>query len=189
MRRTLTVLCSALALVATGVVAGLAAGGSGTVDPPPRIAFVANGINPADALAAGGVAGQLGAPLFTTPPDVLAEEAATGLASYAPELVVVLGGPVAITDSVLLEVAAATGLAVTTEVSPDGGIVRVAGENRYATASEVAGLLAAYDPAYLPVGATALGALDADTATTANSATTADDADTAYALAVLGSAP
>lgn len=168
MRRTFLTLLASICLVATGVVAGHALGGTGTISPPPRIAFLANGINPADAVAAGGIAGQLGAPLFTTGPDALQAAARGGLIAYEPELVIILGGPIAIAESVANEVAAALGLAVTTAVAPTDGIVRVAGENRFETAAAVAELLALYDPAYLPVDATALGAIDA---------ATADDAD------------
>ena len=166
MRRTLTVLLAALALTTTGVVAGLAAaGGSGTIAPPPRVAFLANGQVPADALAAGPVAGRLGAPMFTTAADVLAEPAEAGIVAYAPDLVVVLGGPVAIADAVVAQLAGATGLPLLdADQVADGtdGIVRVAGQDRYATARAVAGLVSAFDPAFLPVDATALGAVDAD---------------------------
>lgn len=161
-RRTMTILLATMALVATGIAAGLAVGGSGTVDPPPRIAFLANGIVPADALAAGGIAGQLGAPLFTTTQDVLQVAARDGLVALDPELVIVLGGPVAISDAVVAEVADATGLTVTTAEAARDGIVRVAGGDRYETARAVAELLTSYAPAYLPVGATARGAVDAD---------------------------
>lgn len=163
MRRTLLLLLVTVSLVATGVVAGFAVGGSGTSPPPPRIVFVANGVNPADALAAGSIAGQLGAPLFTTRQDSLDPAAASGIAAYRPELVLVLGGPVAIAENVLTELSQVTGLAITTATDPQDGIARVAGENRFATAAAVAALLAAYDPAFLPVDATALGALDSDT--------------------------
>lgn len=165
MRRTIVTLLSALALLATGVVAGFAVGGSGTVDPPPKIAFLANGINPADAVAGGAIAGQLGAPIFTTNPGVLEDAAKNGIVTYAPELVIVLGGPVAVSDAVLQSLAAATGLSIVpaSTTNPQAGITRVAGETRYDTAAAVAKLVAAYAPAYLPVDATALGAVDADT--------------------------
>ena len=164
MRRSLFTFLSVVGLLATGLVAGYAAGGGGTVDPPPRIAFLANGVNPADALAAGGIAGQLGAPLFTTNPATLEDAARDAIVAYAPDLVIALGGPVALSDDILLALSQATGLAISSEDNPRDGIIRVVGDNRYATAAAVADLLVAYNPAYLPVGATALGALDADTA-------------------------
>ena len=185
MRRTLFTALSVIALLATGLVAGYAAGGTGTVDPPPRIAFLANGINPADALAAGGIAGQLGAPLFTTRPDALEQAASDGLEDYEPDLLIVLGGPVAIAQPVMDAAAAAAGLTVVTDADarPDEGAIRVAGNDRYLTAAAVASLLSDYDVAYLPVDATALGALDADTATEADNADTLDGIDsTGFAL-------
>lgn len=177
MRRAIVIVMSAIALVATGVVGAIAVGGTGTVKPPPRIAFLANGIVPADALAAGAIAGQLGAPLFTTRADTLNTDARDGITAYGPELVIVLGGPVAISEDVVAALSTATGLSVTTAVNPTDGIVRVAGDDRFATARAVADLLADYDPAYLPVGATALGAVDAERAESAATADAADDSD------------
>lgn len=165
MRRTIITLVSTMALLATGVVAGVALSGTGTVAPPPRIAFLANGINPADAVAGGAIAGQLGAPIFTTNPGVLEDAARTGMVAYAPDLIIVLGGPVAIADAVLVSLSDATGLSIVaaSTTNPRAGITRVAGDTRYDTAAAVAKLVAAYAPAYLPVDATALGAVDADT--------------------------
>lgn len=161
MRRTFLTLLASIVVLATGAVAGQAIGGSGVVAPPPDIAFLANGLNPADALAAGGIAGQLGAPLFTTGRDALESAARDGLIALDPDLVIILGGPAAIAESVANEVAAALGLAVTTADAPRSGILRVAGPTRFETAAAVATLLTRYRPAYLPVGATALGALEA----------------------------
>lgn len=157
--RLLVTLTAGTALVATGVVAGLAAG-TGTVDPPPRIAFLANGLNPADALAAGPIAGRLGAPMFTTDPASLSDGAAAGLEDYDPELVIALGGPVALTHDVLLEVRDATGLALLPDntTDEDEGVVRVFGESRFDTAQAVAELINAFSPGFLPVDATALEA-------------------------------
>lgn len=162
MRRLVTSVLTVIALLATGVVAGHAIGGTGTVDPPPRIAFLANGINPADAVAGGSIAGQLGAPVFTTRPDTLEDAARSGIVAYGPELVIVLGGPGAISDDVLLALSDATGLAIVpaSASTPQAGITRVAGATRYDTAAAVADLVAAYAPAYLPVAATALEATE-----------------------------
>lgn len=145
-------------LALAGVTAAIAAGPAG--DPPPRIAFLANGIVPADALAAGPIAGQLGAPLFTTQPDTLSQPAADGLDDADPELVIVLGGPVAVSDTVVNQAAAVTGLTVVADPDsrPDAGIVRAAGQDRFETAQIVAQLLGAYDPAYLGVDLTAVDA-------------------------------
>lgn len=93
----------------------------------------------------------------------LEDAARDGIVAHDPDLVIVLGGPVAIADGILTALSQATGLAITSDENPTDGIVRVAGENRYLTAAAVARLLAAYNPAFLPVDATALGAVDADT--------------------------
>lgn len=151
-RRTIVAVAAVTVLAATAAVAAPA------TDPPPRIAFLANGVVPADALAAGPIAGQLGAPIYTTPRTHLSEASAAGLDAHDPELVIVLGGPVAISESVVDQVASVTGLARADGASPDAGIVRAAGEDRYATARAVADLLDTYAPAHLPVDARAADA-------------------------------
>jgi hypothetical protein len=108
-------------------------------------------------LAAGPVAGQLGAPIFTTPRDSLAPAAAAGLADYAPEPVIITGGDAALAPAVAAAIADATGL-------DDADVLRAAGRDRHETAVAIVALLGEYAPAYLPVAATALGALAADTA-------------------------
>ena len=157
-RRTFVATGLAGALAIGGVTAAIAA--DPAPDGPPAIAFLANGRVPADALAAGPIAGQLGAPIYTTEQHTLSPEASAALDAGDPQLVIVLGGTVAIADTVVDQVEAATGLTVTDTPTPDGGIIRAAGANRFATATAVADLLAAYDPAYLPVGNQAV---DADT--------------------------
>lgn len=156
-RRTFVATGTVALLAAAGVTAAIAA--DPAPPPPPRIAFLANGIVPADALAAGPIAGQLGAPMYTTQPDALSSAAATGLDDYDPELVIVLGGPVAIHDGVIDQVEATTGLTESAVATPAGGIVRAAGGDRFDTAAAVADLLTDYNPAYLPIN---LQAIDAD---------------------------
>ena len=140
----------------------------------PTIAFLANGRNPADALAGGPVAGGLGAPILTTETNTLSPQALQGITDAGADLVIVLGGPVAIADSVLTQLAAGTGLTVqpsTTTVSPSTrGIVRVAGTDRFDTANKAAALLSVLDPFYLPVDTIALAAELAELATTAENA-------------------
>jgi hypothetical protein len=157
-RRTFVATGLVALLALAGVTAAVAADPAGP--PPPRIAFVANGIVPADALAAGPIAGQLGAPVYTTAPDALPGTTRDALAAYAPQLVIVLGGSVAITDGVVNAIAAATGLpTVAPTPPPTTGVVRAAGGDRYETAAIVGDLLSAYDPAYLGVD---LQSVDAD---------------------------
>lgn len=153
--RTVVTGAAALGLVASGLVAGWAAG-TGTVDPPPRIAFVARSDVAADALAVGPIAGRLGAPLFTTRATELVAEAQAGLGAYGPELVIIAGGVGAISLDVERTIETALNL-------PDDKVVRAAGDNRHATAAAIAALINEYDPAFLPVDATALEALDAGT--------------------------
>jgi hypothetical protein len=144
-----------LTLTATLTVAAVIGAGAaiaaGTTAPPPKTAFVANAYVPADALAAGPAAGRLGAPIFTTPQGSLSDAARAGLVDYGPDLVVVLGGTVAIANDVVTEISSATGLAVADIAdTPATGIVRVAGQERTETAQKVADLFSAYDPMFLP---------------------------------------
>lgn len=151
----LTAATAAVVILAGSAVA--VAAGDPTPDPPPRIAFVArgDGTNFADALAVGSVAGQLGAPVFTTSKESLPTPTATALTAYDPELVIITGGTAAVTAEVESDIAATTGL-------HDDKVVRAAGDDRYATASRIAAIFddLGIDPAFLPVGATAI---DADT--------------------------
>lgn len=156
-RRTALTAALAVSLAAASLTAALATSASGST---PKIAFLANGRVPADALAAGPIAGQLGAPIYTTEQGTLSPEAASALTAYQPELVIVLGGSVAIDDAVVDQVEEATGLTeAAAGTAPASGVVRAAGENRFATATAVAGLLAQYDPAFV----SATGGVDADT--------------------------
>lgn len=159
-RSRLTVAATAaIAILMSSMIVAYAAGGTGTVTPPPRVALVAHGVNPADALAAGPIASQIGAPIFTTSPNGLSDGAKDGLVAHAPEIVIVVGGPGALPDAILDEIRAATGL-----VGDD--VKRVFGDDRYKTAQALSTMLAdeGFTTAFLPVDATAMGALDADDA-------------------------
>lgn len=110
----------------------------------PRV-LLATGQSFADALAAGPVAGRLGAPVLLVQPTQLPEATRAELARLDPGAVTVLGGPAAVSDDVLAQVRAAV----------DAPVERVAGPTRYATAAR---LSAAYvDPgpavAYVATGA------------------------------------
>lgn len=101
-------------------------------DPFERVAFVARNDVAVDALAAGPIAGALGAPIFvaaTDPP--LNEFAAQGLTDFAPDLVIIAGGPAAISPAVEDEVEAACGCTAQ----------RAAGAGRDETAKEIADLI------------------------------------------------
>lgn len=165
-RLALVAVFTAAALIA-GVMVAMAAGNTA----PPRIAFVArgDGANFADALAVGSIAGQLGAPVFTTDRGFLADAARTGLVDHAPDLVIITGGPDAILPEVEAAIEAATGLAA-------DKVIRAAGDDRYATAAVIANLFTelGYNPAFLSLDGKAVNAATADHA---------DDADALGGLA------
>ncbi|WP_192498664.1 cell wall-binding repeat-containing protein [Ornithinimicrobium pratense] len=88
------------------------------------VLFVATGDDFPDALAGGAVAGRDGMPLLLTAPDRLRGVTAAAITRLAPQSIVVLGGPGALSDERLAEIA---------ELVPD--TTRVHGSNRYATAA------------------------------------------------------
>ncbi|WP_345761794.1 cell wall-binding repeat-containing protein [Diaminobutyricibacter sp. McL0608] len=77
------------------------------------IVFVASGINYPDALSAGPAAAAMGGPLLLTSPGSLPAVVADEITSLAPAKIVVVGGPGAISDSVLTQLRA---IAPTTRV-------------------------------------------------------------------------
>lgn len=93
-----------------------------------RVAFVATGLSPADALAAGPLAYAGGHPVLLTTPGSLPASTAAAISELAIDKVIVLGGPAAVSGSVAGELEALTG-------SP---VARIEGANRYATAVDVA---------------------------------------------------
>lgn len=139
-------LTGAVMVLAIGWVGVSVAAGTGTVNPPPSFAFVATAGNFPDALAAGPIAGRLGAPLFITPRDVLDDSAAAGLEKFDPDVVVIAGGLAAISQGVQDQIVA---------LLPDATIRRAAGAGRTETALLLADVITDYDPAFLPVSATA----------------------------------
>jgi len=91
------------------------------------VAFLATGTAFPDALAAGSVAAQLGAPVLLTRPDRLPSATAAELARLRPGRVVIVGGPGAVTGAVATAVKAVVAT-----------VERVAGADRYATAVAIA---------------------------------------------------
>ena len=118
------------ALAVSGLVPAIGAIGEDV----PDVVFLARSDVAADALAAGPVAAQFGAPLLTTRPSSLADSAATALGDLSPELVILLGGEGAISTAV--ESAAADACSCT--------VRRVFGSAREDTAAEISTLLAEY---------------------------------------------
>jgi hypothetical protein len=136
---------------------GAVAAGTGTVAPPPKIAFVTTNANVApDALTVGPMAGRLGAPLFITDKDNLGEDTKNALVAYDPQLIIIAGGPNTVTDAVLAQIAAATGLDIKEfDDKPSSGIIRAFGSGRDQTAAKLSELIANYNPKFLPTDATA----------------------------------
>jgi len=139
---------------------GAVAAGTGTVTPPPKIAFVTTNANVApDALTVGPMAGRLGAPLFITNKDTLGEDTKNALVAYGADLIIVAGGPNTVTDGVLAQIAAATGLTIEEfDDKPTSGIIRAFGSGRDQTAAKLSELIANYNPKFLPTDATATDA-------------------------------
>lgn len=95
-------------------------------------AFVASGLDHADALSAGSVAGQHQAPLLLTRPGALPGPVRSELARLRPKRTYIVGGTGAVGESVAKEIAAVTG----------GTVERLSGPNRYATSARIAERLA-----------------------------------------------
>lgn len=83
-------------LAATGGLGFLSAGAA-----TQKIVFVARDDVAFDAAIAASVAGKVGMPLLLTPPTSLSSTTSSALQSLAPDLVVVVGGPFAISDTVV----------------------------------------------------------------------------------------
>ena len=100
------------------------------VDP---VAVIASGETDrmVDALAVGGPAGATNQPVLLARADGVPEPTLAALDALAPSGVVVVGGTAAVSDRAASEALARRGL-------PPGSLVRIAGPDRYATATEVA---------------------------------------------------
>lgn len=92
------------------------------------VVFIATGNNFPDALAAGPAAAKLGGPLLLTSPGVLPSNVASKVTSLKPAKIYVVGGAVAIGDSVLAQLQSA---------APSATVTRIAGADRYDTARKV----------------------------------------------------
>lgn len=92
--------------------------------------LVATSASYPDALSAGPLATQLGAPLLLTSPTSLPAVAAAELARLDPAQVIVIGGPSSVSDAVLEQIVAAV---------PGGSVSRLYGADRYGTSALIAG--------------------------------------------------
>lgn len=96
--------------------------------PDPATVLVASGRGFADALAVGPVAADDGAPILLVEPDTIPPTVASLLDTLTPDEVVVVGGPAAVSDAVVADLAARTGVTPT----------RLGGADRYGTAAAIA---------------------------------------------------
>jgi putative cell wall-binding protein len=96
--------------------------------PGVSVAYVASGESFPDALAGAALAGSQRAPVLLTGPRTLPAVTATALDRLKPSRIVVLGGTGAVGSAVATKLAAHT----------TGKVTRIAGDDRYATASAIA---------------------------------------------------
>lgn len=91
------------------------------------VAFLSTGLNFADAMTGGGLAGHLGGPLLLTRSDRLPDSVAAELARLQPAEIVILGSDPTVSNAVLAEAGQYA-----------SSVRRIAGPNRYETASLIA---------------------------------------------------
>lgn len=96
-----------------------------------NVLVVASGQDYPDSLVAGPLAHKLRAPVLLTEAEVLPAAIRTEIARLKPKQILVVGGTSVVSDAVAAELAKAAGIA-------GSEVQRVAGQNRYATAVEVA---------------------------------------------------
>lgn len=95
---------------------------------------LASGETFADSLVAAPLAARLGGPILLTRPDVLPQEIASEIRRLAPGRIVVVGGPLSVSDAVARGAATAAGL----DPTAAGSITRFGGRTRYDVAVVVA---------------------------------------------------
>ena len=91
------------------------------------IVYIATGLNFPDALAGAAAAGPTGGPVLLVKKDAIPPATAAELARLRPARIVVLGASGVVSDAVVAALAGYTA----------GGVIRLAGENRYATAAAI----------------------------------------------------
>lgn len=103
--------------------------GADAVDGPVEVVFVARSDEFADALAGGPLAALRNAPILLTQTSSLDAKTAAELDRLDPERIIILGGPVAISDATEDQMQAYAGA---------GGVTRIAGGDRFETAAKIA---------------------------------------------------
>ncbi len=88
--------------------------------------YVATGTDFPDSLTVGPVAAGSGSPILLVTPESIPGATRSELARLAPDEIIVVGGPAAVSDAVVSQLGALA-----------GSVMRVAGANRYATASAI----------------------------------------------------
>jgi putative cell wall-binding protein len=129
-----------------------------------RTVLLAGGDAWPDALGGSALAGTLGAPILLSPPKLLAPSAVIELARLKPARVILLGGPVTLSDGVATQVRA---------LLPAATVERVGGPDRIAVAESVAALVSseassAPKTAFVVTGATFADALSCSSPAAAN---------------------
>jgi putative cell wall-binding protein len=107
------------------------------------VAYVASGAGFPDALAGAALAGRDRVPVVLTRKDTLPSDTAEALDRLDPAGIVVLGGPGAVSDTVVKALAPYAG---------SGGVTRLAGADRYATAAAIAHEFASAGHVYVATG-------------------------------------
>ncbi|MPV87606.1 hypothetical protein GB882_02915, partial [Georgenia ruanii] len=102
-----------------------------TFDPGADVAYVASGRGFPDALAGAAAAGATGSPVLLVPGPDITEPVRAELARLRPARIVVLGGEASVSAGVEQQLGSFT----------RGGVVRLSGEDRYATSASVAAAL------------------------------------------------
>lgn len=107
------------------------------------VAYVASGENYPDALSGAALAGRDGAPVLLSRADSLPSATADALRRLAPQRIVVLGGPPAVSDGVLAQLR---------QLATTGTTTRLSGPDRYATAAAIAGQFSSATRAFVASG-------------------------------------
>lgn len=108
-------------------------------EPGVATAYVASGATWPDALAAVPQAARSGSPVLLTRPDLLPAVVRTELQRLAPQRIILLGGPAVVSEEVKNHL---------DQYDHGGGVIRLAGADRYATAREIS---AFHHPAGAPI--------------------------------------
>ncbi|OLT39636.1 hypothetical protein BJF86_07215 [Serinicoccus sp. CNJ-927] len=106
----------------------VSAGVARSYTPGGSVLYVASGADFPDALAIGALAGDQGAPVLLTPKAGLHPSVEEQIARLDPGRIVVVGGPAAVSDTVVSQLRRHT----------SGSVTRITGANRYAVASRIA---------------------------------------------------